>query len=215
MNRRLHRTAVALATTATLTVAGCAADPEAAEPASDASGDMASEMPADEAPETAMSEEGMTSEPMDDEAMDDDEAGEEMSAEATPAVYDFSGTTLDGEPFDGASLEGGPAVLWFWAPWCPTCIMQIPAVTDLAETYGDDVAVVGVGGLDDAAAISDMAEQNISGITHVVDEAGEVWQHFGITQQSTFVVLDAAGEVVLEGSVPESELEAAVADLAG
>ena len=34
---------------------------------------------------------------------------------------DFTGTTLSGAPFDGASLQGKPAVLWFWTPWCPFC----------------------------------------------------------------------------------------------
>ncbi|WP_402461795.1 TlpA family protein disulfide reductase [Isoptericola aurantiacus] len=199
MNRRPHHTAVALAAAATLALAGCAADPETAEPASGAAEDTASE-------------------PMDDasEDMADDETAEDMAEDtSTDAVYDFTATTLDGGTFEGSSLEGSPAVLWFWAPWCPTCIMQIPTVTGLAEDYGDDVAVVGVGGLDDAAAISDMAEKNISGITHLVDDAGEVWQHFGMTQQSTFVVLDADGEIVVEGSVPETELESVVADLAG
>ena len=28
----------------------------------------------------------------------------------------FIGTTLSGAPFDGASLQGKPAVLWFWTP---------------------------------------------------------------------------------------------------
>ena len=28
----------------------------------------------------------------------------------------FTGTTLSGAPFDGSSLQGKPAVLWFWAP---------------------------------------------------------------------------------------------------
>ena len=27
----------------------------------------------------------------------------------------FTGTTLSGAAFDGASLQGKPAVLWFWA----------------------------------------------------------------------------------------------------
>ena len=33
----------------------------------------------------------------------------------------FTGTTLSGAPFNGASLQGKPAVLWFWTPWCPFC----------------------------------------------------------------------------------------------
>ena len=34
---------------------------------------------------------------------------------------DFTATTLSGAPFNGASLQGKPAVLWFWTPWCPFC----------------------------------------------------------------------------------------------
>ena len=29
---------------------------------------------------------------------------------------DFTGTTVDGAPFNGASLAGRPAMLWFWTP---------------------------------------------------------------------------------------------------
>ena len=39
-------------------------------------------------------------------------------ATATAADLNFSGTTLSGAPFNGSSLEGKPAVLWFWTPWC-------------------------------------------------------------------------------------------------
>jgi thiol-disulfide isomerase/thioredoxin len=40
------------------------------------------------------------------------------------ADYGFSGATLSGTAFKGSSLEGEPAVLWFWAPWCPTLDRQ-------------------------------------------------------------------------------------------
>ncbi|MEG3615880.1 TlpA family protein disulfide reductase [Isoptericola haloaureus] len=207
--RTTRGAATAAATLALLLVAGCAAEetPSAAGSAADTT--------------TA------SAEPMDDETADDaaqETDSDDMSADEStdrtddadlPAVYDFSATTLEGGTFVGSELADAPAVLWFWAPWCPTCRAQIPTVTGLAETYGEDVAVVAVGGLDDAEAISDMAADDIAGPTHLVDDAGEVWQHFGMTQQSTFVVLDADGEIVLEGSVPESELESVVADLAG
>lgn len=32
-------------------------------------------------------------------------------------VLDFTATTLAGESFDGARLQQGPAILWFWAPF--------------------------------------------------------------------------------------------------
>ena len=44
----------------------------------------------------------------------------------------FSGTTLSGAPFNGASLQGKPAVLWFWTPWCPFCNAEAPGVSQVA-----------------------------------------------------------------------------------
>ena len=43
----------------------------------------------------------------------------------------FTGTTLSGAPFDGASLQGKPAVLWFWTPWCPFCNAEAPSVSSV------------------------------------------------------------------------------------
>jgi thiol-disulfide isomerase/thioredoxin len=58
-------------------------------------------------------------------------------------LLDFTSVTVGGETFDGRQLAGKPAVLWFWAPWCPTCRAQTPAVSRLAETYRNRVNVVG------------------------------------------------------------------------
>lgn len=214
--RSTRGAATAAAALAVLLVAGCASE---AEPAA---GDMTPEATASAGAtdETSGHDDDMTDEDMTDDDMTEDETSQDMADEGTddmalPAVYDFTATTLDGETFEGSELAGSPTVLWFWAPWCPTCRAQIPTVTSLAETYGDEVQVVGVGGLDDAEAISRMAEDDIAGITHLVDESGDVWQHFGMTQQSTFVVLDPDGEVVLEGAVPADELDTFVADVAG
>jgi thiol-disulfide isomerase/thioredoxin len=130
------------------------------------------------------------------------------------ADYDFTATTLDGERFDGSRLEGKPALLWFWAPWCPTCRAQIDGVSRLAERYDGKVAVVGVGGLDSEKAIRGLAEQ-IPHVTHLVDHEGAVWRHFRVTEQSTYTVIDADGEIESEGYLDDDELAAMVARLAG
>lgn len=130
------------------------------------------------------------------------------------ADYDFAATTLDGEPFSGTTLADKPAVLWFWAPWCPTCRAQIPALTQLAEEYAGEVSVVGVGGLDEEPAIEELAEE-IPHVTHLVDADGEVWKHFGVTAQSTYTVIAADGEIMSEGYLDDGELADLVAQLAG
>lgn len=143
------------------------------------------------------------------------EASESSSAAPPASALDFTATTVGGDSFDGASLDGKPTVLWFWAPWCPTCRAQAPGVSEIATTYGADVNVVGVGSLDESTAIEEFAAAVPADFTQLDDPDGEVWRHFGITAQSTYVVLDADQEIVASGSLTDDELAATVADLAG
>ncbi len=130
------------------------------------------------------------------------------------ADLDFTTTTLDGKTFEGMRLEGKPAVLWFWAPWCSTCRAQRGTVSRLADQYAGQVSIVAVGGLDDEAAIREQAEK-IPNVIHLVDDEGAVWKHFGVTAQSTYEVVSADGRVVSTGFLDNEELTAAVAKLAG
>ena len=127
---------------------------------------------------------------------------------------DFTAEALDGAAYDGEQLDGEPAVLWFWAPWCPTCRAQVGAVETIAEEYAGRVNVVGVGGLAEAADIRDFARQ-VDGPTHLIDEKGTIWRHFNVTAQSTYVILDADGSVVSQGYLDDDALSAQVAELVG
>lgn len=130
------------------------------------------------------------------------------------APLDFSATTLAGKAFDGRSLAGKPAVLWFWAPWCPVCLQQAPGVRTAAERFAGRVAVVGVAGLDKAAAMPEFVRlAKIESITNLADEPGVVWKHFGITAQSTFVLIDASGRVTGHGTLQPNEIPDKVAAL--
>lgn len=134
---------------------------------------------------------------------------------AVAKTLDFTGTTVDGEPFDAASLAGKPAVIWFWAPWCPTCKGQTPNISALAEEYAGEVNVVGVAGLSDDKAGIEAFAANTSGITNLSDSPGDIWRRFGIVEQSVFTVLDSNGKVVSEGFLEDDELNNLVANLAG
>jgi thiol-disulfide isomerase/thioredoxin len=127
------------------------------------------------------------------------------SAPGAPAVVPdslkFAGTTLDGKPFDATKLAGRPVVLWFWAPWCATCLGQAPAVADLAKQYDGKVAMVGVAGLDQSGKAMDefVVQGEVANVTHLNDKAGDVWRKFGIKEQSVFVMIDRSGKVMQNG----------------
>ncbi|HEU5108007.1 MAG TPA: redoxin domain-containing protein [Micromonosporaceae bacterium] len=135
---------------------------------------------------------------------------------AGEALLDFTATTVDGKAFDGRSLAGKPAVLWFWAPWCPVCLGQAPGVRETAEEYGGRVAVVGVAGLDKAEAMPEFIRlAKVESVPHLSDEAGEVWKRFGVTAQSTFVLIDADGTVTFKGRLDADEVADRAAALLG
>lgn len=143
------------------------------------------------------------------------EASETAASSSSEATLDFTGTTVDGASFEGTSLAGKPTVLWFWAPWCPTCRAQAAGVSDIATTYGEDVNVVGVGSLDESSAIDEFAAAVPADFTQLDDPDGEVWRHFGITAQSTYVVLDADRAIIASGYLTDEELASTVADVVG
>jgi thiol-disulfide isomerase/thioredoxin len=129
------------------------------------------------------------------------------------ATLQFTATTVDGKRFDGASLAGRPVLLWFWAPWCPVCRSQVSQVEKIAHDHQGALAVVGVGSLDDADAIRAFAE-DVTDITHLVDESGAVWKHFRVKEQSSYVLLDASGDKVFSsGYGGTDEVDEQVADV--
>ena len=128
----------------------------------------------------------------------------------------FTVATLAGGTFDSASLAGKPAVLWFWAPWCPRCASQAQYVRRTADEYAGKVTVLGVAGLDEVPAMRRFVDQtNLDELTHLADEKGVVWKRYGVTAQSSFVVLDASGAVVQRGEIHPAELDRTLARLVG
>jgi peroxiredoxin len=136
------------------------------------------------------------------------------AATAVPSTLSFTARTVGGAEFNGATLAGKPTVLWFWAPWCPTCAGQATGVKTTAEQLTGEVNVVGVGGLDDEAAMRRfIARWKLDGVPHLSDEAGTVWKKFGVTSQSTFVLLDSRGAVVHKGVLTGDDLPGRAAAL--
>ncbi|RPH60461.1 MAG: TlpA family protein disulfide reductase, partial [Burkholderiales bacterium] len=65
------------------------------------------------------------------------------------AIELLHGLTLPdamGRPVALASLRNQPAVVNFWATWCPPCIEEMPELSDLAVEFGPSgLHIVGIG----------------------------------------------------------------------
>lgn len=105
-------------------------------------------------------------------------------------------TPLDGVPFDGASLDGTDAVVWFWAPWCTICRGEAAEVAEIAERYSGRVQFVGVAGRGELDAMQEFVEDTGTGtLTHLADLDGSIWSAFGVFGQPAYAFIDNSGTV--------------------
>ncbi|MGA8251664.1 MAG: redoxin domain-containing protein, partial [Mycobacterium sp.] len=78
--------------------------------------------------------------------------GDAPRSAAADERLQFTATTLSGAPFNGASLQGKPAVLWFWTPWCPFCNAEAPGLSQVAAA-NPGVTFVGIAAHSDVGAM--------------------------------------------------------------
>jgi len=107
----------------------------------------------------------------------------------------FTGTTLSGAPFNGASLVGKPAVLWFWTPWCP---FGVAARSDVADMQGF------------------VSKYNLN-FTNLNDADGSIWARYNVPWQPAYVFYRADGSSTFvnnpTSAMPQQELSDRVAAL--
>jgi thiol-disulfide isomerase/thioredoxin len=137
-----------------------------------------------------------------------------LTDQTVPAQLQFSAKTVDGKDFTGQSLLGKPAVLWFWAPWCPVCQGEAPMVGRIAAGH-PSVTFVGVAGLDRLPAMQQfVAKYPVGNFTHLADTDGSVWAKFGVTAQPAFAFVRPDGGItVVKGGLSEPDLDQRVAAL--
>ena len=132
-----------------------------------------------------------------------------------PDQLQFTATTLDGAEFSGASLAGSPAVLWFWAPWCPNCRAEAPQVAAAAAATAGEVTFIGVAAQDDLPPMQAFVENyGVGGFEHLADLDASIWRRFGVTQQPAYAFIGADGSVdVVKSRISASELSDKLAEL--
>lgn len=121
-----------------------------------------------------------------------------VAAPPVPEQLRFTAQTVDGKDFSGASLAGKPALLWFWAPWCPKCQAEAPTIAEAART-ADDVQFVGVAAQDEVPAMRNfVARFDLDSFPHIADTDAAVWKRFGITYQPAYAFISSGGDIQVE-----------------
>jgi thiol-disulfide isomerase/thioredoxin len=130
----------------------------------------------------------------------------------------FTGTTLSGAPFNGASLQGKPAVLWFWTPWCPFCNQEAPSVAAVSAG-SPGVTFVGIAARADVGTMEGFVGKYHLGFTNLNDADGSLWARFNVPWQPAYLFVKADGTSTFvnnpTSAMSEQELSSRVAALTG
>jgi thiol-disulfide isomerase/thioredoxin len=130
----------------------------------------------------------------------------------------FTGTTLSGAPFNGASLVGKPAVLWFWTPWCPFCNAEAPGVSQVAAA-NPKVTFVGVAARSDVGQMQAFVDKYNLRFTNLNDADGSIWARYNVPWQPAYVFYRADGSSTFvnnpTAAMPQQELQDRVNALLG
>jgi thiol-disulfide isomerase/thioredoxin len=125
-------------------------------------------------------------------------------------VKDVAGGEVD---LAGLVPSERPILLWAWAPHCPICAGEAPAVEAFAKQNADAVTVVGIGTQDDLALAEDfVSTYGVSTPQMLWDPGFDSWTALEITGQPTWVLLSPGGEEIgrWQGGLPEDEILAKV-----
>jgi thiol-disulfide isomerase/thioredoxin len=148
-----------------------------------------------------------------------DGAVTELRPAARKGPVQFSGTTLDGKPFDLRRLRGQVVVVNVWASWCPPCIAETPGLQKVhQETEADGVAFIGINNESDVAAAK--AHERRFHVTYpsIGSAGGRVLLalrgSLPPTATPSTLVIDRQGRVAARvlGKVDPSTLQSLVAD---
>ena len=139
---------------------------------------------------------------------DDSEPAVDTSKSVLPSVQvkDVAGGEVDLAELVPSQT---PILLWAWAPHCPTCAGEAPAVEEFSKKNADAVTVVGIGTQDDFALAEEfVSTYGVSTPQMLWDPGFESWQALEITGQPTWVLLSPGGEEIgrWQGGLPEGDI---------
>ncbi len=111
---------------------------------------------------------------------------------ASGVAPDIVATTIQGEAFTLQGMRGQPAIIHFWASWCPICELEQGTIDSLASDYPFISVAMQSGSA--AEVVAYLREQGVS-YPVVNDPEGSLVRRYGVSGVPATFILDADGTV--------------------
>ena len=143
------------------------------------------------------------------------QGGGQHAAVGDPAPA-IAGTTLDGAPFDLASVAGRPVVINFWGPSCVPCRDEFPLLgAKVIQHSGDGLAVIGVLTDDPVQPAREFAAQYAGVWPTVVDPARSMKAAYRVAARPQTYFVDRTGVIraIQIGGLTDADFERSYAKI--
>jgi thiol-disulfide isomerase/thioredoxin len=154
-----------------------------------------------------------------------------LSLEGQPApTYDVT-EYVGAKPPTLKELNGRPALLFFWAHWCPDCKAMAPVLAELQAAYKDKGLIViaptqrygyvakraPADAKTEMAYVGQVARDSYPGVDWTIPVSAESFASWGASTTPTIVLVDRRGIVRLyhPGQMEKNELEPLVRAICG
>jgi peroxiredoxin len=113
---------------------------------------------------------------------------------------DFTLKTVAGKTINLAdTLKTKPAVLVFWATWCPACVGEIPDVEKFYQSKGDEVAVIAINIQESEKVVAHFVSKKGMSYPVALDTTGKIAQSYGVRGIPSVIAVDKSGDILYYG----------------
>lgn len=129
-------------------------------------------------------------------------SGERLLGSQAP---NFVLPNLTGEKVELAKVTSQkPALLVFWATWCPTCKEEIPILNEWSKKY-PELQILGINIEEPRERVQTFAEKHKILYPVLLDEEAEVAHQYGLVGIPAAILLAKGGQVIYYGfMLPEN-----------
>lgn len=130
--------------------------------------------------------------------IEDENVSESQNEETNEPVMapDFELKSMD-DPFIKLSdMRDKNVILNFWYTGCSFCVIEMPDLQKLQDTYKDDLLLLGINVGEKKGAVQEFMDENNLNFTVLLDEDMNVANTYGIRSFPTTIAVNKKGEVI-------------------